>query len=197
MQYRRAKIPGGTYFFTVVTYRREKILCTQANVILLREILKKVMERHSFKIDAMVVLPDHLHCIWTLPQGDSDFSMRWRLIKSYFTRKCQSSARSGNGRYRPVGWVEQSETQHKISSRLKKKEQTIWQRRFWEHLIRDDQDLMQHVEYIHYNPVKHGLVKAPRDWEYSSFHRYVHDGVYDSEWGAGVEMEFDSGVGGE
>ena len=187
MQYRRAKIPGGTYFFTVVTYRRDKILCAPVNVMLLRQIFKKVMERHPFNIDAFVLLPDRLHCIWTLPQGDSDFSMRWRLIKSYFTRKCQ----------KPVGWVEQSETQQKISSRLKKKEQTIWQRRFWEHLIRDDQDLIQHVEYIHYNPVKHGLEKAPKDWEYSSFHRYVRNGVYDSEWGAGVEMKFDSEVGGE
>ena len=105
MQYRRAKIPGGTYFFTVVTYWRDKILCIPANVMLLRQIFKKVMEKHPFNIDAFVLLPDHLHCIWTLPQGDSDFSMRWRLIKSYFTRKCQSSARSGNGCYRPVGWV--------------------------------------------------------------------------------------------
>ena len=94
-------------------------------------------------------------------------------------------------------WREEDETQQKISSRLKKKEQTIWQRRFWEHLIRDDQDLIQHMEYIHYNPVKHGLVKAPKDWEYSSFHRYVRDGVYDPEWGAGIEMKFDSEVGGE
>ena len=108
--------------------------------------------------------------------------MRWRLIKSYFSRRC-------------VGWVEQSETQQKISSRSKKKEQTIWQRRFWEHLIRDDQDLIRHVEYIHYNPVKHGLVKSPRDWEYSSFHRYVREGIYDQDWGAGVEITFDSTVG--
>jgi putative transposase len=208
MQYRRAKIPGGTYFFTVVTYRREKILCTPVNVMLLRQIFKKIMERHPFNIDAFVLLPDHLHCIWTLPQGDFDFSMRWRLIKSYFTRKCQKPVGWVEERHevkpalnptqsRPVGWVEQSETQQKISSRLKKKEQTIWQRRFWEHLIRDDQDLIRHVEYIHYNPVKHGLVKAPMDWEYSSFHRYMRDGVYNSEWGAGVEIKFDSEVGGE
>ena len=89
------------------------------------------------------------------------------------------------------------ETQDKISSRLKKKEQTIWQRRFWEHLIRDDRDLIQHVEYIHYNPVKHGLVKAPWDWEYSSFYRYVREGMYDPEWEAGVKMEFEPTIGGK
>ena len=186
MQYRRARIPGGTYFFTVVTYNRGKILCIPANVDLLREVFREVLIKHPFKIDAMVVLPDHLHCIWTLPQGDSDFSMRWRLIKSCFTRKCVDVK---------VGWVERSETQQNLSSRLKKKEQPVWQRRFWEHLIKDDQDLISHVEYIHYNPVRHGLVKAPNDWKYSSFHRYVRDGVYDPKWGAGIEMEFESTVG--
>ena len=185
MQYRRAKISGGTYFFTVVTYNRGKILCIPDNVDLLREGFRKILVRHPFKIDAIVVMPDHLHCIWTLPQGDSDFSMRWRLIKSYFSRKCR----------KPAGCVEQSETQQKNSSRSKKKEQTIWQRRFWEHLIRDDRDLIHHVEYIHYNPVKHGLVKSPRDWEYSSFHRYVRENIYDKDWGAGVEITFDSTVG--
>ncbi len=186
MQYRRGRIEGGTYFFTVVTYQREKILCTPGNVALLRQVFTQVKERHPFKIDAFVLLPDHLHCIWTLPQGDADFSMRWRLIKTYFSRRCKL-----------VGWVEERNPTTKLTtaSRLRKKEQTIWQRRFWEHLIRDDEDFIQHVEYIHYNPTKHGLVKAPKDWAYSSFHRYVHDGVYGPEWGAGVEIQFESTVG--
>ncbi len=187
MQYRRAKISGATYFFTVVTYNRIKILCIPDNLDLLREVFRKTLMRHPFEIDAMVVMPDHLHCIWTLPQGDSDFSMRWRLIKSYFSRKCQ----------KPVGWVEQSETQQKVPSRLKKKEQNVWQRRFWEHLIRNEQDFIRHVEYIHYNPVRHGYVTDPKDWEYSSFHRYVRDRVYDPKWGAGAEITFDSTVGHE
>ena len=195
MQYRRARIEGGTYFFTVVTYQRRKILCTPSNVALLRQVFRQVMERHSFKIDAFVLLPDHMHCIWTLQPGDADFSTRWRLIKSYFSRQCKK-----------VGWVKEGHEvkpalnptkQMTTASRARKKEQRIWQRRFWEHLIRDDQDFIRHVEYIHYNPVKHGLVKAPKDWPYSSFHRYVSDGVYDLEWGAGVDMVFESTVGRE
>ena len=225
MQYRRAKISGGTYFFTVVTYNRREILCIPANVDLLREVFRKVLIKHPFKIDAMVVLPDHLHCIWTLPPGDSDFSMRWRLIKNYFSRKCVGRVEKQNqqnvGWVEPakpnkiimpqnVGWVElakpnnhigsvqkQNQAQFTTPSRLKKKEQPVWQRRFWEHFIRDDQDFISHVEYIHYNPVRHGLVTAPRDWKYSSFHRYVREGMYDPEWGAGIKMEFESTVGGE
>lgn len=184
MEYRRARIEGGTYFFTVVTYHREKIFCIPSNVALLIQVLRQVIERHPFKIDAFVLLPDHLHSIWTLPQGDANFSMRWRLIKSYFSRKCKVEER------KPT-------IQPGTASRLKKNEQTIWQHRFWEHIIRDDQDFIRHVEYIHYNPVKHGLVKAPKDWTYSSFHRYVRDGVYDPQWAAGVYMEFESTVGGE
>jgi len=143
--------------------------------------------RHPFEIDAMVVMPDHLHCIWTLPQGDSDFSMRWRLIKSYFSRKCQ----------KPVGWVEQSETQQKVPSRLKRRNKMSGSVVFWKHLIRNEQDFIRHVEYIHYNPVRHGYVTDPKDWEYSSFHRYVRDRVYDPKWGAGAEITFDSTVGHE
>ena len=143
------------------------ILTQPKNVSLLREALRRVMQKHPFTIDAFVLLPDHLHCIWTLPQSDRDYSTRWRLVKSYFSRQC-------DGRHSKPS-----------ESRQKKKEQAVWQRRFWEHLIRDDEDFVRHVEYIHYNPVKHRLVKAPNDWEYSSFHRYVRDGVYDVEWGAG------------
>ncbi len=180
MKYRRARVEGGTYFFTVVTHRRRKFLCEPENVAHLREAFRYVMARHPFVIDAIVLLPDHLHAIWTLPEGDADFSTRWRLVKSAFTRAC-------------------GEAYHGVvsSSRRRKGEQAVWQRRFWEHRIRDERDLIQHVEYIHYNPVKHGMVKAPRDWEYSSFHRYVRQGIYDQEWGAEGTISFGTGVGSE
>ena len=180
MQYRRAKIDGGTYFFTLVTHNRRQFLCEPDNVSLLRNAFRYVIKQHPFKIDAFVLLPDHLHCIWTLPDGEHNFSIRWRLIKSYFSRQCAP------------------QYQDKIStSRQKKQEKAIWQRRFWEHQIRDQTDFIHHVEYIHYNPVKHGLVKAPKDWEYSSFHRYVDEGIYDVEWGAGREIVFDPKIGNE
>ena len=180
MKYKRARAEGGTYFFTVVTYQRRKFLCVPENVALLREAFRYVMARHPFKIDAFVLLPDHLHCIWTLPEGDGNFSTRWRLIKSYFTRKCATVCRG-----------------HPSASRRRKGEQAVWQRRFWEHRIRDEGDFIQHLEYIHFNPVKHGLVQAPRDWQYSSFHRYVRRGIYDPTWGADEEISFRVSVGSE
>ena len=178
MRYRRARTKGGTYFFTGVTFKREKILTIPENVKLLREAFRYVMDRHTFKIDAFVLLPEHLHCIWTLPQDDRDFSMRWWLVKSYFTRKCDQ-------RYKHIPW----------ESRKNKKERALWQRRFWEHLIRDEKDMITHVEYIHYNPVKHGLVAAPKEWKHSSFHRYVRKGTYNHEWGAGYEIKFEKTIG--
>ena len=153
-------------------------VCNHENVVLLRQVFREIMERHPFKIDAFVLLPEHIHCIWTLPPGDADFSTRWRLIKSTFSRQCDNKYKS------PAS-----------TSRLKKKEQTIWQRRFWEHVIHDEKDLIKHVEYIHYNPVKHGLVNSPKNWEYSSFHRAVRKGLYCSEWGADSEMTFERTVG--
>ncbi|MFE1747914.1 transposase [Coleofasciculus sp. H7-2] len=180
MQYRRAKIEGGTYFFTLVTHNRRKFLCIPSNISILRNAFREIIKTHPFKIDACVILPDHLHCIWTLPDGDSDFSTRWRLIKSYFSRNCEP------------------QYHQKVSlSRQSKKEQSIWQRRFWEHQIRDEEDFAKHIDYIHYNPVKHGLVKAPKDWEYSSFHRYVNAGIYDVSWGSGEEILFDVSIGHE
>jgi putative transposase len=180
MQYRRATIQGGTYFFTLVTHNRQRLLCLPTNVFSLRNAFRYVMRQHPFTIDAFVLLPDHLHCIWTLPHGDRNFSTRWRLIKSYFSRQCDTLS------------------QENLSiSRQQKKERAIWQRRFWEHLIRDEVDFKNHVEYIHYNPVKHGLVQAPKDWEYSSFHRSVRQGTYDIMWGAGEEIVFEANIGKE
>jgi putative transposase len=180
MEYRRAKVAGGTYFFTVVTEKRQKILCLPKNVSLLRYAFGYVMQKHPFIIDAVVILPDHLHCIWTLPENDHDFSTRWRLIKSYFSHKCETIS-----------------PENISVSRKKKKQRAIWQYRFWEHLIRDEIDFQNHVEYIHYNPVKHGFVTAPKDWEYSSFHRAVRQGMYDMMWGAGEEIIFDDDIGNE
>ena len=173
MIYRRTKIKGGTYFFTVVTYNRRPFLCDLDNVELLRQAFQYTTQRHPMKIDAFVLLPDHLHSIWTLPENDHNFSMRWRLIKSHFSRHCQD-------KYNGIA----------SKSRRSKQERAFWQRRFWEHTIRNDQDFAKHVEYIHYNPVKHGLVIAPKDWKYSSFHRYVRAGFYDEFWGADGEIMF-------
>lgn len=180
MEYRRARIEGGTYFFTVVTHFRRRFLCQPENADLLRNALRDVMQRHQFRIDAFVLLPDHLHCIWTLPQGDDDFFTRWRLVKGYFSKHCESKYRGQTS-----------------MSRLKKNEQPVWQRRFWEHAIRDDEDYAKHMDYIHYNPVKHGLVNAPRDWEYSTFHKYMKSGVYNKMWGAVEEISFAEHIGKE
>lgn len=178
MEYRRAKIPGGTYFFTVVTHQRQNILTIPDNVALLRKAFRYAMKNHPFTIDAAVILPDHLHCLWTLPENDHDFSTRWRLIKSFFSRN-----------------YEQTQQLPITKSRAKKQERAVWQRRFWEHYIRDQDDFKNHVDYIHYNPVKHGLVTAAKDWQYSSFSRYVNQGVYDLSWGTDQNISIITPVG--
>ena len=180
MKYRRAQTEGGTYFFTVVTDARRPFLCEPENISLLRTVFGEIKSKHPFTIDAIVILPDHVHCLWTLPTGDFDYSMRWRQIKSAFSRQCDSQYKGEMTR-----------------SRTKKKEQPIWQRRFWEHEIQNDLDFQNHVEYIHYNPVKHGFVEAPSDWEYSSFQRYVDRGVYPQDWGTGESMKFGDAIGRE
>ena len=180
MWYRRARTAGGTYFFTVVTDERRPFLCEPENIQLLRTVFKEIKERHPFTIDAIVILPDHIHCLWTLPERDSDYSKRWRLIKGSFSRQCEK-------RYK--GIINRS--------RHKKKEQAIWQRRFWEHEIQNDRDYRQHVEYIHYNPVKHGLSDAPCYWPFSSFHNYVTKGLYEHNWGTGITIKFENAVGQE
>ena len=180
MQYRRSRVKGAAFFFTAVTHGRRRFLCDEANIKLIRESLQHVINRHPFTVDAFVLLPDHLHCIWTLPENDADFSMRWRQIKSYFSRKCHAEFRGGQPDARPV-----------------ESQQAIWQPRFWEHQIRDDGDFAKHVEYIHFNPVKHGLVNSPRDWPHSTFHRFVRQGIFPDDWGAGKAIDFDKSVGNE
>ena len=155
--YRCADVPGGCYFFTVVTYRRQHILTDEPARRILREAIIKTRQHYPFVIDAWVLLPDHLHCIWILPTGDNDFSTRWNVIKTLFSRQMKRL-------YHNPEWMNTSKTKYR--------ETTIWQRRFWEHCIRDQRDYVNHVDYIHYNPVKHNWVKQVRDWPYSSFHRY-------------------------
>jgi putative transposase len=165
MEYRRVYILGGTYFFTLVTFQRKPIFSEPLAIELLRSAIAYTEKRMPFQIDAMVILPDHLHCIWSLPPSASDYSTRWRLIKSKFSHDWNSNKESD------------------LASRQKKGEVDTWQRRFWEHLIRDENDLNDHIDYIHYNPVKHGLATEPSMWEYSSFHKYVNEGILPIDWG--------------
>ena len=167
-EYRRSFIPGGTFFFTVVTFHRCPILATVEARTILQSTWKNVQERFAFTTYAICLLPDHIHCIWTLPDSDTNYSLRWKEIKRLFSREY---GRLGENR------------DARNVSRVKRKELNIWQRRFWEHTIRDERDFERHLDYIHYNPVKHGIVQRVRDWQWSSFHRYVRMGVYDADWG--------------
>ena len=168
--YRRATMHGGTYFFTVVTYRRQQFLCNNDVRLALRNGIEKTRQSLPFDIDAWVLLPDHLHCIWTLPPGDADFGKRWGLIKRHVSNHCRDLKRDN--------WINES--------KQKRRESTLWQRRFWEHQIRDERDYKHHVDYIHFNPVKHGVVERVVDWPHSSFHRFVNDDVYKTTWAGGT-----------
>ncbi len=175
MRYKRSITHGGAYFFKVNLLNRKHPLLVE-QIELLRHIIRQVKLRHPFHIDAIVILPDHLHTIWTLPEVDSDYPKRWMLIKSGFSRS--------------VGIKEP-----RNPSRIAKRERGIWQRRYWEHMIRDERDYAMHMDYIHYNPVKHGRVERASDWPYSSIHRYIQNGMLDQDWG--VEISLDEGEFGE
>ena len=162
VRYRRNFLAGGTFFFTATLADRTSSGLTDY-VAALRSAVQLTRRQHPFTIDAVVVLPDHLHIIMTLPQEDADFPTRWQLIKRRFTA---AVAKAGS----PV-------------LRHRNGEYALWQRRFWEHTIRDQKDFERHVDYIHFNPVKHGLVARVRDWQYSSFHRYVRRGILPEDWG--------------
>lgn len=164
--YRRLRAPAATFFFTVNLWNREQRLLVD-HIDLLRAALRTTRAQRPFDQRAGVVLPDHLHCLWSLPEGDSDNATRWRQIKTLFSRGL------------PPGEV--------LSlSRADKGERGIWQRRFFERLILDERDLRAHIDYIHCNPVKHGHVECARDWPHSSFHRYVRDGLLQAEWGTSL-----------
>jgi putative transposase len=166
--YRRPNIAGGTYFITQVTYQRVPWLCEDVGRKAIREAIKKVMLKYPFSIDAFILLPDHFHCLLTLPLNDKDFSVRLRLIKTYVTKH-----------YGQVLRIDREVS----SSREKRAESNLWQRRFWEHLIRDDRDFATHCDYIHNNPVRHGLCAVPQDWQFSSIHRFIAQGIYPLNWG--------------
>ncbi len=166
--YRRNPVPGGTYFFTITLDDRRASLLVE-HLDALRGAFRIARRERPFAIVAIVVLPDHVHTIFNLPPGDADFSGRWRRIKSLFTRAlvARGVPLAGN----------------------RKGEYNLWQRRFWEHTIRDDADLERHVDYIHFNPVKHGLVRRVKDWPYSSFARYVRRGILPVDWGGSAGLD--------
>src|SRR3990172_4986115 len=166
MLYRRANTAGATYFFTVnLEDRSSDLLVRHADD--LRAVLQRIKTQHPFSLIAMVVLPDHLHAIWRLPAEDADYATRWSLLKAGFSRCVEKGERI-------------------YTSRKSKRERGIWQRRYWEHQIRDETDLMRHVDYIHFNPVKHGWVTRPVDWPHSTLHGYIEQGVMTPDWGGQI-----------
>lgn len=170
VQYRRNLVAGGTYFFTVTLINRDSNILTR-HIDALRTSVERVKQTQPFEIVAWVVLPDHLHAVWTMPVGDDDYSSRWRAIKSHYVR---SLKRQG------------------VSIKMRADGSALlWQRRFWEHTIKDEEDLRRCVDYCYINPVKHGLVNAVVDWPYSSFHRDVKRGVYPCDWAGGGDNNVD------
>ena len=161
--YRRAWHPGGTYFFTVNLLQRQGNDLLTRHIDLLRKAVSLIRQRHPFVIHGWVVLPEHLHCIIELPPDDADFATRWRLIKMTFSKALPR-------------------TEQRSTIRIARGERGIWQRRYWEHLIRDEEDFRAHMDYVHINPLKHGLVKMVNEWPYSTFHRLVEKGIYPADW---------------
>ncbi len=167
--YRRLRTPGATWFFTVNLLARHDNDLLVRHIDLLRECVAAERARRPFRINAWVVLPEHSHWLWTLPEDDADYSTRWRRIKTDFSRALPTLER-------------------RSAIRVRRNERAIWQRRFWEHQIRDDEDYARHVDYIHVNPVKHGHVSRSSDWPHSSFMSYVERGVYSTDWAADVNV---------
>ena len=166
-EYRRLYLPGGTIFLTLVTYQRQPLFNNPENISRLRKATAQMRREKPFDIIGAVVLPDHIHFLWTLPSQDTNYSQRVSRLKVLFTWSLR-------GR--------KNKPQNISESRRKHRESNVWQRRFWEHTIRDEKDLEKHLEYIHYNPVKHGLVTCPHLWNYSSFHQWVKQGKYQLDW---------------
>jgi putative transposase len=165
VRYRRNFVPGGVYFFTVTLADRRSTLLID-HIGALRTAFRTARRERPFAVDAIVILPDHLHAILTLPPGDADFSGRWRRIKGHFSSQMIE-----------VGV---------FTKRYANADLALWQRRFWEHTIRNEDDFARHVDYVHFNPVKHGLVSRVRDWPHSSFHRYVRQGLLPGDWAGDV-----------
>ncbi|MGI4797818.1 MAG: REP-associated tyrosine transposase [Janthinobacterium lividum] len=172
-EYRRNLVPGGCFFFTAnLLDRQSDLLVTRIDI--LRDAVRQTRSRAPFAIDAWVVLPDHMHCVWTLPPGDADFPGRWRMIKTIF-----SKALPGLGTPSEV--------------MVRREERGIWQRRYWEHTIRDARDYAAHMDYTHFNPVKHGYATHAADWPYSSFRRCVAAGLYSSGWSGSTDQPVEAG----
>ena len=172
-KYIRSYKKGALYFFTLISYNRRKIFCEEDFLGAFKNSIKLVQQQYPFKIIAWVQLPDHIHCIWQMPENDADYSMRWSQIKRLTTQACPQYHLSKN---------------ELNLSEVKRNERGIWQRRFLEHQIRNEFDFIRHMDYIHYNPVKHGLVEKVADWSYSSFHRCVRQGSYTEDWGGSVDF---------
>ena len=172
--YLRAWVPGGTFFFTIATFGRRRIFNHPESRRILGKTVNQVRRACPFSLDAWVLMPDHLHTIWTLSQEDTNYGKRIGLVKANFSKAAKT-------------WFHDESMMN--PSRRDRRETTIWQRRFWEHTIRDEEDLARHFDYIHYNPVKHGLVQRVRDWPYSSFHRLVKQEIYPIHWGEGVKLD--------
>lgn len=181
MRYRRLLLPGATYFFTLVTYERRKLFNHSDRVALWNQAVSKVQRKRPFEIVAEIILPDHLHTMWSLPEGDADYATRIRLVKTALTKSVTTGAPEDGG----------------SESRMRKGERLVWQRRYWEHAIRNEADLQAHLDYIHYNAVKHGFVCRARDWPYSTFETWVERGVYDPNWGSDEMPKMPDWVGGE
>jgi putative transposase len=172
--YIRSRLAGGTFFFTLVTAGRNTFLCTESAREILRETISKCQARWPMIIDAFVLLPDHLHSIWTLPKGDSEYSRRWGWIKKEFTKR----------------WIKVSQERYRVTEgQSRERRRGVWQSRFWEHTIRDERDFERYFHYIHYNPVKHGLVRCPHEWPWSSFNRWVEEGAYTRQWACSCRDE--------
>ncbi len=167
--YRRNRVAGGSFFFTVNLEDRKTTLLVD-HIDKLRESIAKTRRKMPFHIDAWVILPEHMHCIWTLPEGDDNYSGRWQAIKKAFSKTIPAH-------------------EYRSKSRIDRNERGIWQRRFWEHTIRDETDYNHHMDYIHYNPVKHGLVNSVNDWSYSTFQHLCTSGVYSQEWGEDIALD--------
>ena len=168
--YRRARDAGVCYFFTLVSHQRLPVLTDAPLRAALRRAIERVRLYRPFVIEGCVLLPDHLHCLWRMPQGDADFGSRWSMIKRLTS---QAIAMPGA-----------------VSlSRSLRRESGLWQRRFWEHRIHDEDDYQRHMDYLHFNPVKHGLVGRVADWPWSSFHRLVAEGVYPADWGGDAVVD--------
>jgi len=168
MDYRRTWHPGGIYFFTVNCLQRKNNDLLIRHIDTLREIISTVKRTHPFIIHGWVVLLEHMHCVIELPEGDADFKIRWMLIKMLFSKAIPKNERRSD-------------------VRIQRRERGLWQRRYWEHLIRNERDYQAHVDYVHINPVKHGLVQTVKDWHYSTFHRLIERGIYPQDWGGGME----------